>query len=370
MYSLNSFSLIKGIENINMNPGDLLKKMKGRMDMKVCIIGGTGLLGSQSAKQLIERGHSVKAIALPPLPQGVILPQKMEITFNNYLEMTDKEIELMFSGCDGFVFVAGVDERVETTKSIYDLYRKYNIDSIERLLRIAKKCGVKHCVILGSYFSYFAKTRKELNLTKHHPYILSRIEQEKVALSFADDCFDVAILELPYIFGSQPGRKPVWVFLVESIRKMGLVTFWPKGGTAMVTVKQVGQAVCGALEKNKGGNCYPIGYYNLSWKEMFEIIHKYLGYKNRKVITIGDNLFKLVCKRIVRQKQKKGIQSGLDLVEFSKMQCSYQYIDKELGSTFLGVEEDDIDVAIGESIRLCVDILDGKIKNVVEMQAD
>ena len=93
-------------------------------------------------------------------------------------------------------------------------------------------------------------------------------------------------------------------------------------------------------------------------------------YKNRKVITISDNLFKLVCKRIVRLQQKKGIQAGLDLVEFGKMQCSYQFIDKELGSNFLGVEEDDIDAAIGESIRLCVDILDGKITNVVEMKAD
>ena len=43
-------------------------------------------------------------------------------------------------------------------------------------------------------------------------------------MSFADDNFNVAVLELPYIFGTQPGRKPVWVFLVESIRKMPGVT--------------------------------------------------------------------------------------------------------------------------------------------------
>ena len=38
------------------------------------------------------------------------------------------------------------------------------------------------------------------------------------ALSFADDKFDVAVLELPYIFGAQPGRKPVWMFVAEQIR--------------------------------------------------------------------------------------------------------------------------------------------------------
>lgn len=42
--------------------------------MKVFMIGGTGLLGSEAAKVLIQRGHQVTSIALPPLPQGAVLP--------------------------------------------------------------------------------------------------------------------------------------------------------------------------------------------------------------------------------------------------------------------------------------------------------
>ena len=125
--------------------------------MKVCMIGGTGLLGSEGAKELIARGHQVKAIALPPLPQGAVLPPEMEITYGNYLEMTDGEVRDMFAGCEGFVFAAGVDERVEGPAPVYDLFRKYNIDSLNRLLHIAMESGVKHTVVLGSYFSYFAK---------------------------------------------------------------------------------------------------------------------------------------------------------------------------------------------------------------------
>lgn len=40
------------------------------------------------------------------------------------------------------------------------------------------------------------------------------------------------------------------------------------------------------------------------------------------------------------------------------------YIDKNLGSLPLGVTEDDIDAAIGDSMKLCVDILDGKAKTI------
>ena len=40
--------------------------------------------------------------------------------------MTDDELKEKLSGCEGFVFAAGVDERVEGPAPIYELYKKYN----------------------------------------------------------------------------------------------------------------------------------------------------------------------------------------------------------------------------------------------------
>lgn len=165
--------------------------------MKVFMIGGTGLLGSEAAKVLIERGHEVTSIALPPLPEGAVLPPEMKIEFGNYLEMSDDELRAHLTGCEGFVFAAGVDERVEGPAPIYDLYKKYNIDPINRLLKLTKECGVKHVSVCGSYFSHFAKTMPELELTKWHPYIRSRIDQENAALAFADDNFSVGYWSCP-----------------------------------------------------------------------------------------------------------------------------------------------------------------------------
>ncbi len=337
--------------------------------MKVFMIGGTGLLGSEAAKVLIERGHEVTSVALPPLPEGAVLPPEMQIEYGNYLEMTDDEIRGYMTGCEGFVFAAGVDERVEGPAPIYDLFKKYNIDPLKRLLRIAKECGVKHVSICGSYFSYFAKSRPELELTKWHPYIRSRIDQENVAMSFADDNFDVAVLELPYIFGTQPGRKPVWVFLVEQIRSMKNKTMYPKGGTTMVTVHQVGQALAGALEYNHGGNCYPIGYYNMTWKEMLTIVHKYLGCPDRKIVTIPNWMYSIGGRNLMKEQKKNNIEGGLNMVKFTDLQCSNLFIDKSLGCDILHVEADDIDKAIGDSIKLCLDVLDGKTK-AVEMRGE
>ena len=47
--------------------------------MKVFMIGGTGLLGCEAARIFIERGHQVKSVALPPLPEGAPIPRKWNL---------------------------------------------------------------------------------------------------------------------------------------------------------------------------------------------------------------------------------------------------------------------------------------------------
>ncbi len=337
--------------------------------MKVFLIGGTGLLGSEGARELIRRGHQVASVALPPIPEGTQLPPEMELSFKSYLDMTDDEIRACMSGCEGFVFAAGVDERVEGPAPIYEMFKKFNITPLERLLRIAKECGVKHAVICGSYFAYFNRIWPEKHLYENHPYIRSRVDQARMALSFADENFDVAVLELPYIFGTQPGRKPVWVFLVEQIRAMKGATMYPKGGTAMLTVRQVGECIAGALERNRGGVNYPVGYYNLTWIEMLRIFHKYMGCPEKKIRTIPTWLYALGMRRIVKQQKAAGHEGGLDMVKFTGVMCANAFIPRDIIVEKLGVLPDDIDAAIGESVTLCLEILDGR-KEAVGMRGE
>jgi dihydroflavonol-4-reductase len=332
--------------------------------MKVFLIGGTGLLGSEAARELIRRGHSVASMALPPVPQGAELPPEMEIQLGNYMELSDDELRSRLRGCEGLVFAAGIDERVEGAPPIYELFKRFNITPLERLLRIGRECGVRHVVVCGSYFVHFDRIWPRMQLARWHPYIRSRRDQESMALSFAKDGMDVAVLELPYIFGTQPGRRPVWTFLVEMIRGMKNATMYPRGGTTMVTVRQVGQAIAGALERNRGASAYPIGYYNMTWVEMLRIIHAHLGVPDKRIITIPDWMFTLGSRKIVKQRKAAGLEGGLDLLKFTALQCSNEFIDKSLGSEPLGVLPDDIDAAIGESIRLCVDVLDGRTQAI------
>jgi dihydroflavonol-4-reductase len=336
--------------------------------MKVFMIGGTGLLGCAAAQIFIDRGHTVKSVALPPLPEGAPIPPEMELVYGNFLEMTDDEVKAMMAGCDCFVFAAGIDERVEFPAPVYSYYEKYNINPVKRLIGLAKECGLTSSVILGSYFAYFAKEHPEMELTKKHPYIRSRIAQEEAALALADDKMAVAVLELPYIFGTQPGRKPVWVILIEQLDKMPLVTMYPKGGTAMLTVRQVAEGIVGAAEKNKGGNAYPISYYNLTWDEFLKIVHAAMGKPDRKIIHIAKWMFKLFGKTMIKQYAKKGIDPGLNPVDLAEIMCMNTFIDKKW-SVELGATDDDIESAIFDSVKLSVEAFKGK-KALVDMKSE
>jgi len=334
------------------------------------MIGGTGLLGSAAARIFIDHGHEVTSVALPPLPQGAPIPEEMHLEFCNIYDKTDDEIRDLLRGNDCFVFAAGIDERVEFPAPVYDAYEKFNIAPLRRILPLCKEVGVKKAVILGSYFSYLAKLKPEMKLTEKHPYIRSRIEQENVAFSFADENFDVSVLELPYIFGTQPGRKPVWVILIDQLKRMDNLpcTMYPGGGTAMLTVRQVAEVIVGAAEKSKGAKAWPIGMYNLTWKEFLKIVYDARGMgANRKIISVPAWMMKMGLGGVIKDYKARGIESGIDPMGLPDIMNFNLFIPdryaKELGAT-----DDDIKAAIFDSIKVSVAAAEGKV-DLLEMKA-
>ncbi len=347
--------------------------------MKVLMIGGTGLLGSAAAQIFVDRGNEIKTLALPPLPEGAPLPKEMEIVFQDANKLSDDEVKDLMKGYDAFVFATGVDERVEFPAPVYDAYYKYNIAPLERFLPLAKEAGIKSVVVCGSYFSWLAKKKPEMNLCEKHPYIKSRIEQEKVCEKYADSNFSVGVLELPYIFGTQPGRKPVWVILIEQLQRFEKmpVTLYAAGGTAMLTVRQVGEAIVGATEQmlaaaEKGEGkfrAYGISCYNYTWSKFLKIVYRAMdGIEDRKIIGVPKAAFKAFGLVMRKDYAKRNVDSGIDPVGLADIMDLNLFIPtddcKELGCT-----PDDIEKAIFDSIALSKASFEGK-QNLVEMKGE
>lgn len=339
--------------------------------MRVFMIGGTGLLGCEAAHVFLERGHSVKSVALPPLPKGAPIPKEMELVFGNINEISDEEIKKMMEDCDCFVYAAGVDERMQFAPPVYDAYYKFNVAPLERLLPLCKEVGISKAVILGSYFSYLCKQRPDMKLYENHPYIRSRIDQENVAFSYSDNNFDVAVLELPYIFGVQAGRKPVWTVIIEKLALMDKlpVTFYSRGGTAMITARQVGESITLVAEKSKGARAWPICTTNMTWNEFLKIVYEARGMHNRKIIGIPAWSVSIIGKFIEKNLVKKNVESGIKTDKLAYIMDINLYMNPKYCLNELGVKEDNIEKAIFDSIKLSVDALEGN-QQLIDMKGE
>lgn len=307
-----------------------------------------GFLGYHAVKELQKRGHRVTLLALPPLPaQGLFAPET-SITLANLNELADVEVLTLLTGQDALVFVAGADDRLTPKATSYPFFYRHNVQASKRLFELARRVGVNRAVVLGSYFDYFHRRWPEMHLIDLNPYIRSRVEQEQVLIETGGSKMAMMILELPYIFGSMPGRIPLWKPLVEYIRSH-IPLFYPRGGTNCVAVEHIAEAIAGAVESGKAGERYQIGDENLTWVQLLGKISLALG-KEKKVITLPDWTVLAGAWMLKQFHRIKGLESGLDPVELVKSQTAETYFDASIAQNALGFSGGGLDNAIRKTV--------------------
>ncbi|MDY0101163.1 MAG: nucleoside-diphosphate sugar epimerase, partial [Bacilli bacterium] len=60
----------------------------------------------------------------------------------------------------------------------------------------------------------------------------------------------------------------------------------------------------------------------------------------------------------------------LNIVRFAKMMATNLFIDPSEGALSLGVKEDDIEKAIGDSVKLSLDIINKSSSNIIDMKGE
>jgi len=321
------------------------------MTKKVLMIGGTGFLGYYAIRELLKLNYEVTILALPPLPAEGLFPPEVKITLADMNKLTDDEVGALLKGQDAVVYAAGADDRVVPKAPAYPFFYKHNVEATRRLIGIAKNAGVKKGVVLGSYFAYFAREWPQLELTKHHPYIRSRVEQEEAAIKAGGSEMEVMILELPYIFGSMPGRTPIWKPLINYIRSTGIL-FYTRGGTNCITVEDVGVAIAGAVERGRGGHRYVIGGQNLTWVDLLGKLSRLTG-KEKKVVTLPNGLVTVGTVFVKLIHWLEGKQSGLDPIQLVKLQTANTFFDASIAQKELGFGTGNLDEALQRTVKAC-----------------
>jgi dihydroflavonol-4-reductase len=316
--------------------------------MKILVIGGTGYLGFFSCLDMVERGHEVVAVGLPPAPAAGMMPDSVSVVLKDIDALSDDGFTKLVSGYDAVVYGGGADGRNSFPPPAIDGYRAANVEPIRRMIPLLKGADVARFVILGSYYTALDRTFPELRMAERHPYIQSRCEQAAVAFKTGGDGLSVAILELPYIFGAAPGRGTLWGDYVRQVQNEEIITV-PEGGTACVTARQVGWAVTAACERLSGHRHFAIVEENMTYERMLRHFADALG------LTRSFERVPLDTRRAGAVEQAERMASaprvgGYDPVGMAEMQAMLMYLDPLPAREALGYGHDDVGRAIGESV--------------------
>ena len=321
--------------------------------MKIIVVGGTGFLGYHATLVGLKRGHELGALAVKDIDLSGWFPESVTVDYGDVFTLSGDELEQRFAGYDALVYAVGPDDRVVPHAPAYEFFHERLVLACEKTVAAACKAGVKRCVILNSYFAYFDRLWPQKQLSDRHPYIKCRVEQARRAIAAGGETMAVMILELPYIFGSMPKRTPIWkdVFLDKYAK--GRIIFFPKGGTSMIAVQHVGEAIIGALEQGEHGRRYPIGDENHTYNEMLKMMMAAIG---RRVFVVNIPRFLAVMAGgfIERGWRKKGLQSGLDPKSLMRdIITDYLYFDASESAKALGFELGGLEGAILYTMQAC-----------------
>lgn len=320
---------------------------------KVFVLGGTGFLGYYTIKELLSRGYQVKTMALPPLPTDDLLPEEVELTLGDINQLSDDEILELLSDVYGFMYAAGADERVVPERPALKFFYEANVLPTQRIARLAAKAGVKKFVIYGSYFSKTAEEMPELGL-KDQAYPNTRLLQEQVAFAEGEGVMDVTSLRLPYIFGTMPGRMPLWKMFTDQIKGQEQ---WAvlRGSTSSVTVEQVAEAAVGAMENGSHRETFPINMYNLKHEDFHRMMIKALGQEDTTSLNVVPyEVMEPQLAVIDQQCADEGLEHGIHMVLAQKLADLDIVTDPALTKDKLKINEYDVIASIEKTLEKCV----------------
>ena len=311
------------------------------------VIGGTGLLGYYGVRELRQRGHPVSVLALD-MPAEGLLPDGVNVVLADLDACDDAGVRAMLTGCDALVFAIGKDDRVVPPRPAYEFFYRANVEPAVRVVRLAREAGVSRVVLCSSMFAYFDRIWPDLDLAGHHPYIRVRREQEAAVFAAAGDDLAVTMLEIAYVFGSVPGRQPLWDPMVRFARSR-LPLLGAHGGTNAVAVQHVGEAIAGAIE-NRYHGCALVGDENLSWNDLMQRLAAALD-RARRAHTLPDPVVRAALHPLHWWYHLKGLEHGLYPPELARAMNRGFYFDPTPYRRALGYGSGGVDAAIAATVR-------------------
>jgi dihydroflavonol-4-reductase len=245
--------------------------------VKLLVTGGTGFLGTHLVERLVKAGHSVRVLVRRP--QAAQALEGAEAVAGDVIDRAS--VRHALQGCEALYHLAGlVSFKPEDARRMYALH----VDATRGVLEEAAAAGVGR-VVLASTSGTIAVSRDErprteandypLTVVGRWPYYLSKIYEEKLALSFCQaKQLPLVVLNPSLLLGPGDERlSSTWLVLRFLNREIPIL---PSGGVSFVDVRDAADAFRAALTQGEVFGRHLLGV-NQSFSELFGRLERLSG---------------------------------------------------------------------------------------------
>jgi dihydroflavonol-4-reductase len=245
--------------------------------VKVLVTGGTGFIGGNLVRALLEQGYTVRALVRPGSDRRNLEGLDVETVTG---DLTDAaSLGPAAAGCEGLFHVAAsYTFWTPDPKRVYDA----NVTGTENILNAAARAGVSKIVYTSSESTLDLRGGEPClnadpdSLPGH--YKRSKTLAEGKVLEMAAHGLPVVVVNPTTPIGEHDVRPtPTGKIIIDYLN--GKMPAYVNTGLNVVDVRDVAAGHILALEKGKVGERYVLGNRNVTLRELFLIMEGLTGIK-------------------------------------------------------------------------------------------
>ena len=226
---------------------------------RIFVTGGSGCVGANLIKRLVEQGHEINALIFPNTWHPFLDGLKINVFYGDITKIED--VKEAMKGCEYAYQVAGiVSYNLKDNETMY----KVHVLGVWNVLKAAKELDIKKVVVTASTAGIGIPEDKNEPLTEEAPFDFRRYKKVmymyskhlgiKLCKKFAREGLNVSMVSPTTIYGQ--GDITMHIGKVVKKIKEGKLKRAPPGGNAVMSVDDAIDAHLLVMEKGRSGENY------------------------------------------------------------------------------------------------------------------
>ncbi len=260
--------------------------------MKIMITGGTGFIGNELLKKLIQNGNDIHVFCRTTSDMSLIPKERTKIFTGNIIDV--ESIEECMKDCEQVYHLAAYAKNFAKDRNSFSKFNNYGLKNI---LDAALNLNVKK-ILFASTSVTFGPSKYPVSeqcvrsIPPLTDYETSKIEAEKTTLTYLEKGLNIVTVNPTRLIGPGVSTEGNSVSKMIELYLKGKFRFILGDGNAIgnyVFIDDVVDGCIKAMERGKAGEKYILGGENISYNELFFLISE-ISRKNFRMIHIPKSI--------------------------------------------------------------------------------